>query len=417
MKTNKKIMSLLITVALVLCSITTNTTKVEAATTSLTTADGNTKIWVRSLNDPDVKADCTSIVSLNNNAYKTIVIDFGDQNSSSTSTLKNLLGTKAYNSTSKTLTIDHLVFTHSHTDHANALNALYREIDSNSNNNEFKINKVIVKNLYINALYFNGSVLDNALNKLFNLDKFRVNATHVFGAYDSTAKYSLNYNTFSSKPFMTTKDNSSIKSLVNLSNNNHESSTSKKPVATSWYYYTKINEFSVGKIKLTILPAYKKYKGFGDTIDENSSSLLAVVKDNSSQNGIFKFDFMGDIQAPCIEDLSTTASTEAYIQQLMKLPNNGTSYKYLYYKVPHHGIQKKEIPVINEMTLLTTLFPTHLVGTGFSLGEYSKSVNLFKDYARTTLRPSLAKLCGIPAPMLYIGISDTFNGNMKSIEE
>lgn len=92
------------------------------------------KVYVKSLNGTQVKADCTSIIiKKNGSIVSRNLIDFGDKNDS-IETLTNLKKTSIYNKSSTTYKIDNMVLTHAHIDHVKGLKSLYNEMKKKQKN-------------------------------------------------------------------------------------------------------------------------------------------------------------------------------------------------------------------------------------------------------------------------------------------
>lgn len=334
------------------------------------------KVYVKTLNATQVKADCTSVVVRKNGSIQSRnLIDFGDE-SNSTATLANLKNTSLYDKTKKTYTINHMVLTHAHIDHVKGLEDLYNEMRKNKN---IKVN---IGTLYLNYVYLiNNDKTHNhydllaVLKKLASLTgRFSIEKICVF------TRYNYDISNFNVKE--------KLSGLAKLAKN-------AKGKASAWTCINTIKKFDLGGgVYMTILPAITKFNNGQPDDDVNNSTLMVVIKDQTkgtNKTGNFKIDITSDLK------VNTKAGKKEGVEKLLEKDSKGNyvyknylnelakkGFEELIFKMPHHGVfgytayQKSTFK-----NLFTVLEPTVVVGTGWTVDGRQNSYKNCRSFINT----------------------------------
>jgi hypothetical protein len=355
------------------------------------------KVYVKSLNGTQVKADCTSIIiKKNGSIVSRNLIDFGDKNDS-IETLTNLKKTSIYNKSSTTYKIDNMVLTHAHIDHVKGLKSLYNEMKKNK-----KI-KVHIGTLYLNYVYItNGDASHKHYNLLADLKdlaamtgKFTVENVCVF------TRYNYDISNFNVKDKL-----SGLAKLVKKANGK----------ASTWSCKNTIKKVNVGGgVFMTILPAITKFDNGQPEDDVNNSTLMVVIKDKTmgtNGTGNFKIDIMSDIK------VATNKGAIEGIEKLLEQDKSG-NYKYSQYiselsknkfeelilKMPHHGVfgyTSYQKGMLKKM--FKVMEPTWVIGTAWTVKDRQKSYQDCRSFINSLNNEIDEKYEGP-----FIDIEKTFN--------
>lgn len=287
------IRNLLIINIFVVCMISATSIKVSAdkGAWTVTVHDKNKKehnvdVKVETLSGYD--ADCTRIKVLLDNATKrTVVVDVGDEKSAKK--LENKNGN---------ISIHDLILTHNHGDHINGLDYISKKKDGN----------VYIKNLYVNTLNYehNKNKMYKYLKALVKNKKVKIEKIFSVGPYQKQ-----------------TKKIPDIKSEYKNKN-------------------TYINVLHTG-CQIIVLPPVDRFVGDSSTV-VNNSSMMVVVRDNSSEHAQYKIILPGDIQGGAMEKILEKDRYGQYIKrdyikylQPYNSDKNNLKYQDILYKASHHG--------------------------------------------------------------------------------
>lgn len=340
--------------------------------------DTNYKIYVKSLNGTQVKADCTSVVVKKNGSIQSrTLIDFGDE-SKSTATLANLKNTSLYNKTNQTYNINHMVLTHAHIDHVKGLKDLYNEM---SKNKKIKVN---IGTLYLNYVYLTNGDKEH---EHYDLLKVLKNLTSLTGQFSVEnicvfTRYKYDISNFKVKD--------KLSGLAKLAKN-------AKGKASTWVCANAIKKVNLGGgIFMTILPAMTKFNNGQPDDDLNNSTLMVVIKDKTKGTdvaGNFKIEITADLKVDTKENAGKPKGIEKLLEKdregnyvykdyLTELSRN--DFEELIFKMPHHGVfgyssyQKSMFE-----QLFTVLDPTVVIGTAWTVKERQESYNNCRSFINT----------------------------------
>ena len=293
------IRNLLIINIFVVCMISATSIKVSADKGAWTvTVQKKHKVNVKVETLSGYDADCTRIKVLLDNATKrTVVVDVGDEKSAKKLEDKN-----------GNISIHDLILTHNHGDHINGLDYISKKKDGN----------VYIKNLYVNTLNYehNKNKMSKYLKALVKNKKVKIEKIFFVGPYQKQPE-----------------------KIHDLKSAGIKSADIKHEYKNKNTY---INVLHTG-CQIIVLPPVDRFVGDSSTV-VNNSSMMVVVRDNSSEHAQYKIILPGDIQGGAMEkilekDINGHYIKRDYIKYLQPYNSDKNNLKYqdILYKASHHG--------------------------------------------------------------------------------
>lgn len=293
------IRNLLIINIFVVCMISATSIKVSADKGEWTvTVQKKHKVNVKVETLSGYDADCTRIKVLLDNATKrTVVVDVGDEKSAKKLEDKN-----------GNISIHDLILTHNHSDHINGLDYISKKKDGN----------VYIKNLYVNTLNYehNKKKMSKYLKALVKNKKVKIEKIFFVGPYQKQPE-----------------------KIHDLKSAGIKSADIKHEYKNKNTY---INVLRTG-CQIIVLPPVDRFVGDSSTV-VNNSSMMVVVRDNSSEHAQYKIILPGDIQGGAMEKILEKDRYDQYIKrdyikylQPYNSDKNNLKYQDILYKASHHG--------------------------------------------------------------------------------
>lgn len=268
---------------------------------SAVTSSSGATISVKSLENTHNTGDCTKI-TISGASSSTILIDAGTNTAGVA--IKSLVSGKT------SVTIDHFIITHSHSDHIDGLRYLTSWADSG--------HKITVKNMYYNTVYFYDNPDAKAVLNSFVKNPYITVKNFYYVGYLNQPQSSV-YDYFA----------------TNTTNTLHQNVSAMK-------YINNIYTISAGNYKISILPAIYKIdeRAATDSLDyqDVNNSCLSIVCASTSE--LVKYVFPADLQGSALQAIANGAYKKSGANvdlSAYKKLYDGMGYSKVYYRASHHG--------------------------------------------------------------------------------